>query len=66
MKHIVLYLLAALLFLVQVPQAAAQARPTKEKVSFEVDSLPSQLLRYLNGNSKAEEKIAANTAGEQL
>ena len=42
-------------------QTAAQKRPTKVKTAFEVDSLPQQLLLYLNGTSKVDEKIKANT-----
>ena len=61
MKRIALSLFAFVVLLMQCQYAGAQNRPTKSKVVFEVDSLPSQLLVYLNGNSKAEEKIAANT-----
>ena len=61
MKRFVLSLFALLLLASQCQYASAQNRPTRSKVVFEADSLPAQLLKYLNGNSKAEEKIAANT-----
>lgn len=61
MKRLALSLFMLALLAVQCHDVNAQNRPTRSKVVFEVDSLPSQLLVYLNGNSKAEEKIAANT-----
>ena len=60
MKRFVLILIAAVLLAGQGYEANAQSRPKRVKVTFEVDSLPAQLLVYLNGNSKAEEKLAAN------
>ena len=60
MKKIVLFFVLALGFCVLTPESYAQKRPTKVKVAFEVDSMPQQLLLYLNGNMKAEEKLAAN------
>lgn len=55
----VLFLLPVLLATGNV--ALCQTRPTKSKVVFVEDSLPSQLLRFINGISKVEEKIEANT-----
>ena len=60
MKKIVLLSVLVLGFCVLSPEIHAQKRPTKVKVDFEVDSMPQQLLKYLNGNMKAEEKLAAN------
>ena len=60
MKRFAEYLILFVLLVGVGQTALGQARPTKAKVVFEVDSLPSQLLRYLNGTSKAEEKLAAN------
>ena len=61
MKRYIPYLILFALLPMWCQQAEAQTRPTKVKVTFEQDSLAPQLLRYLNGNSKVEEKIAANT-----
>ena len=61
MKRLAVFLFAVALLVMQSQEANAQNRPKRSKVVFEVDSLPSQLLVYLNGNSKSEEKIAANT-----
>ena len=58
MKRIVFSLLAIVMLAGGGLQA--QQRPVKSKVVFEADSLPSQLLRFLNGNMKAEDKLAAN------
>lgn len=58
MKRIVFSLLAIVMLAGGGLQA--QHRPVKSKVVFEADSLPSQLLRFLNGNMKAEDKLAAN------
>ena len=60
MKRFAEYLILFVLLVGVGQTALGQTRPTKAKVVFEVDSLPSQLLRYLNGTSKAEEKLAAN------
>ena len=60
MKRFIPYLLSFALLIMLYQTVGAQTRPTKVKVVFETDSLPSQLLRYLNGNSKAEEKLTAN------
>ena len=62
MKRIFLFFIALTLFVMQAQESQAQARPKKTKVTFEVDSMGVQLLRYLNGNSKAEEKLAENQA----
>ncbi len=61
MKRYIPYLILLALLPMVCQQVEAQTRPTKVKVTFDQDSMDSQLLRYLNGNSKAEEKIAANT-----
>ena len=60
MKKIVLFFVLVIGFCVLTTESYAQKRPTKVKVAFEVDSMPQQLLLYLNGNIKAEEKLAAN------
>lgn len=62
MKRTFLLFLSLLVFLMQGQVSQAQARPKKSKVTFELDSMSVQLLRYLNGKSKVEEKIAENTA----
>ncbi|MBQ1722956.1 MAG: hypothetical protein II034_04090, partial [Muribaculaceae bacterium] len=62
MKRFFLLFIALSVFLLQGQVSQAQARPKKTKVTFELDSMSVQLLRYLNGNTKAEEKIAENTA----
>ena len=61
MKRHILYLILIATLPVLSQPTVAQTRPTKPKVVFEQDSIAPQLLRYLNGNSKVEEKIAANT-----
>ena len=61
MKRYIPILIVFALLPMLCQQAEAQTRPTKVKVNFEQDSIAPQLLRYLNGNSKVEEKIAANT-----
>ena len=61
MKRHILYLILIATLLVLSQPTVAQTRPIKPKVVFEQDSIAPQLLRYLNGNSKVEEKIAANT-----
>ena len=60
MKRFVLFFFVLAAWALLGPAATAQTRPTKVKVFFEVDSMPQQLLVFLNGNSKAEEKLAAN------
>lgn len=62
MKRFALLFFALALLTVQCREVNAQSRPKRAKVVFEVDSLPAQLLVYLNGNSKAEEKLDANKA----
>ncbi len=61
MKRYIPILIVFALLPMLCQQAEAQTRPTKVKVTFEQDSIAPQLLRYLIGNSKAEEKIAAST-----
>ena len=60
MKKTVLFFVLVIGFCVLTTESYAQKRPTKVKVAFEVDSMPQQLLLFLNGNIKAEEKLAAN------
>ena len=60
MKRTALYLFAALMLLVQTPQAMAQNRPVKKKVTFTVEEMATQLKDYLNSATKVEEKIEAN------
>ncbi len=62
MKRLFLLFISITILLLHGPVAQAQSRPIKAKVTFELDSMSAQLLRYLNGNSKVEEKIAENTA----
>ena len=60
MKRTALYLFIALARLVQAPQAQAQNRPTKQKVTFTVEEMATHLRDYLNSATKVEEKIEAN------
>ena len=60
MKRTALYLFAALMLLVQSPQAMAQNRHVKKKVTFTVEEMATQLTDYLNSATKAEDKIEAN------
>lgn len=60
MKRFFLVLMMLTVLLVPGHESQSQTRPKKAKVSFETDSMAVQLLRFLNGNSKAEERIAAN------
>ena len=49
MKRFFLLFIALSVFLLQGQVSQAQARPKKTKVTFELDSMGVQLLRYLNG-----------------
>ena len=55
-----LALFVLLLALPMSNNAYAQSRPTKSKVVFDVDSLPSQLLTFLNGGSKDSERLKSD------
>ena len=52
-------LLVVAVVLMAMP-ANAQKRPTKQKVNFTVEEMPDQLLTFLNGILKDEDKLEAN------
>lgn len=60
MKRNVFYLILGLLLLTQAPLCEAQKRPTRQNTPFTDEDFPSQLLTYINGTTKVEEKLEAN------
>ena len=60
MKRLALFICLLALALTSSQYAQGQARPTKSKVIFEVDSLTPQLQKFLIGNSTDKKKIAEN------
>ncbi|MCQ2274860.1 MAG: hypothetical protein MJZ86_08730 [Bacteroidales bacterium] len=60
MKRLFLSLMAFAMLVAMGQQVQAQARPTKSKVTFEVDSLPVQLGRFVLGKTTDKVKIAEN------
>ena len=60
MKRIIPYLIAVMSLVAYPTGAAAQKRPVKQKISFTVEEMTTQLADYLNGATKVEAKLEEN------
>ena len=56
--YTIVLLVVAVVFMAM--PANAQKRPSKQKVNFTVEEMPDQLLTFLNGTLKDEDKLEAN------